>query len=306
MDATSNRGSLWDSVTPSLRKLLQKPFRFDDPSALPLWKRYFATRSPAATRKLQEHYMPLVGIVAFRLKLRRGWLFSGDLGDLVSDGFAGLAHLIDHTDAFDARQFFNLAFRQIRRHIYNGRDGMEFGGRLRVQARRMLSNIRAKLTRQLGRLPERDELLREIRLQIKNPCMVIARIDEFEPEVRQFSELELPSGSSPSFADPAAADPCKRMIESDIMRRTLKVLKPRDRQILRLILRGDTYAQIGRRFNISRERVRQRLNGILWEARSRADLATYFGDDPIPELRPLKQGNDCCLPAAHGSTRLAG
>ncbi|MGD0464649.1 MAG: sigma-70 family RNA polymerase sigma factor [Tepidisphaeraceae bacterium] len=306
MDATCARGSFWDSVTPALRKLLKKPFRFDDPNALPLWKKYLATRSRAAADELCQHYLPLVGIVALRLKKRRPWLFPEELGYLISDGFMGLRQFIEYADAFDPLYCSRTAFRQIRRWIFRCRTQMEFGGWHRAYARRTLSDVRAKLTRQLGRLPEREEILRELRAHVKNPAMVIARIDETPPRVSRFSELGSSSLPPLSFADPAADDPSKQAIESDIMRRVVKVLKPRDRQILRLILRGETYADIGRRFHISRERVRQRLNGILWEARQRADLATYFGDDPIPEIRPLRQGKDRCLASAPGFMRRAG
>jgi RNA polymerase sigma factor (sigma-70 family) len=303
MDARHRQSSLWESVTPALRKLLDQPFKFHDPAAAALWKKYLATRSKPATQRLYEYYLPVVRIVAIRLKQSRGTMFRDDIGTLISDGFLGLRRAIEFTESFEYG-IESWLYKSIRRAIYSGRDAMQFGGRARTYARRTLNAIRADLAARLGRLPERDEILIELRKQFKNPGVYIARIDERTPKMSPVSELENPDLPPLEFADTAAGDPSNRVIESDIMRRVEKVLKPRDRQILRMILRGDTYAEIGRRFHISRERVRQRLNGILWEARGRADLVRYYGTDSVPEMAGAKHGQNRCFDSARA--RLAG
>jgi RNA polymerase sigma factor (sigma-70 family) len=300
MEGEISRSSLWESVSPALRQLLQKPFKRDDPAAHPLWKRYLATRSRAAAERLYEFYLPFVRVGVFKLKMSRPWLFSEGIGPMISDGFLALRRVIADTESFDPDRFRQILFAAIRHRIWEGRDRMEFGGARRAGPRRVLIAIRSELTRRLGRLPERAELLRELRGQILNPSVHVACIDERPVEMRPFSELESPSMDRPmEFADPAADDPAKRAIESDLMRRTMNVLAPRDRKILRMVLRGENGAAIARRFGISRERVRQRLNGILWEARKRADLAVYFRDDSNA-LRSLSQrGKNDALPSAH-------
>jgi RNA polymerase sigma factor (sigma-70 family) len=300
MEGEISRSSLWNSITPELRKLLQKPFKRDDPAAIPLWKHYLATRSRAAAERLYELYLPFVRVGVFKLFMSRRWLFPDGIGSMVSDGFLALRRVISDTESFDPDRFRQVLFTAIRKRIWAGRDRTEFGGARRAGPRRVLVAIRSELAHRLGRLPEREELLRELRGQIKHPNVHIACIDERPVEMRPFSELESPSIDRPmEFADPAADDPAKRAIESDLMRRTLNVLAPRDRQILRMVLRGKSGAEIARRFGISRERIRQRLNGILWEARNRADLATYFRDDS-KALRSLSQrGKNDALPSAH-------
>ena len=298
MEAKISRASLWESVSPALRKLLQKPFKRDDPAALPLWKKYLTTRSQADAERLYEFYLPFVRVGVFKLMMSRPWLFPDGIGGMVSDAFLALRRVIEYTDSFDPDHFRAILFLAIRRRIFQERDRMTFAGR-REAKQSILAAIRSKLTARLGRLPERHELAVELRRQFKNPNLYFAHLDDPAPKMVRFSELENPAMDRPiDVADPTADDPSKRVIESDLLRRTMNVLKPRDRKILRMVLRGENGATIARRFGISREYVRQRLNGILWEARKRADLATYFG----PEWKDVKQeferDKNNCLPTA--------
>ncbi|MGA2443340.1 MAG: sigma-70 family RNA polymerase sigma factor [Tepidisphaeraceae bacterium] len=300
MEGIHSRGaSLWDSVTPALQKLLQKPFHRNDPAAFPLWKKYLATHSRVAADRLYEFYLPFVRVGVFKQFSSRPWLFTDGIGDMVSDGFLALRRVIELADSFDPDHFRCTLFLAIRRYIFRGREAMDFGSFHRIHARRVLSAIRSTLTCQLGRLPEREEILRELRRQVQNPSVHIAYIDEHPVKVLRFSELENPSIDRPvEVADPTADDPSERAIASDLMRRTMNLLEPRDRKILRLTLRGESQTAIARRLGISRERVRQLLNGIIWEARSRAELATYSQDGSTAIRSAFERGKHDALPSA--------
>jgi DNA-directed RNA polymerase specialized sigma24 family protein len=67
---------------------------------------------------------------------------------------------------------------------------------------------------------------------------------------------------------------------NEAMKLAMKGMQAQDRKLFKLVMKGVDQAEIARRLGVSRQRIGQRLNGVLWELRSRADLAEYLGVKP--------------------------
>jgi RNA polymerase sigma factor (sigma-70 family) len=296
MDAGKRaRGSYISEMTPSMQSLLFAPFDFQDLSVTPLWQRYLTHRHRDDFEALVKHYMPLCSIMATRLKRLRPWLFMEDFADYVSDGYLTLMRVIGSVDAVDVATYPGLLCCAIQRSIHRYRDMRTQFGEQRNQGHRFTARIRSRLVRRLGRVPTQEEVGSEIARVIHNPV-----IDKgLSPKLYRFSEMESEGGGTRTYHDARASDPFEEVARAELTERVMKKLAPRDRKILRLILRGESYQAIGDRFGISRERIRQVLNMILWQARAHAGV---FSPHPGSRSRRaggnLRQGEDSAFAPA--------
>jgi DNA-directed RNA polymerase specialized sigma subunit len=299
-----------DEIPSALRRLLDRKFDINDPAVVPIWASYLRDRNAADFQWLVEYYLPLVRIIIWQLKRRRPRMFTDDLDVYISDGAEMLMRPIrGRKHSFDPGIWFVTCFKYVRANIYRGRDHRLCGRVAYHQQRRTALIVRSELAGRLGREPTALELGDALRLRVSNPDQYIASLDAPPQRVHRFSELEGDDdGKRPrEFEDSRSADPSSRMVNQEIVKLAMRGLDPVDKRILRSVLRGDTAVSVARKLGVSRERIRQRLNRILWQARCRADLAKNLGvcPDPLPPAR-LANHQYPNFPSNPPPARLAG
>jgi RNA polymerase sigma factor (sigma-70 family) len=260
---------------PRLRALLRAPYVRDVPAEL--LPAFAPTCDPAARTALVEFFAPLVLINASVMRRRHFDFYPADsFGQMIADGMFGLlraVHLADNPATFSsyARTWICTSIRRGRREALG----------MRRPSDRIIAQERERFIQAEGRLPTRQELLKRVGQHISNPNI---QIGEAPPIA--FSQLETEAHAFVSYlADQCTESPDQRLLDRETVKLAMKGLKPTDRKILKLLLRGQNQADIARRLGLSKQRVHQRLNGVLWEARSRADLARHL--DVEPTARPI-------------------
>jgi len=297
-------------VPSALRHILHRDFNINDPAVVPIWASYLRDRNVPDFQRLVEYYLPLLRIIVGQLKRRRPGMFTDDPDLYISDGAEMLMRLIrGQKYSFDPGIWLATCFKYIRANVYRERDRRVFWcGATQVQQRRTAFIVRSDLAGRLGREPTALELGEALRLRVCDPDRYVALPDAPPPKMNRFSELEADDGKRPrEFEDSRSADPSSRMVNQEIVRLAMRGLDPVDRRILRSVLRGDTASSVAKKLGVSRERIRQRLNRILWEARCRADLASNMGVCPDPQLPArLKNWQYPNFPSNPPPARLAG
>lgn len=144
----------------------------------------------------------------------------------------------------------------------------------RAREQSIIRSIRRELIAATGIVPTDQEVSQRLAGVFDNPQLVVERDRKRNAAPRVVH-------SSDEAIDPIT--PVQRAIDRDTIALALKGLAGIDRQIFELLLKGVRQAEIARRLNLSRQRINQRLNGVLWEARSRADLARNVGVAPAPK-----------------------
>jgi len=216
----------------------------------------------AARAQLMQGNMPLVHWMA-RRKLNHGL----PLSDLIQEGSIGLMRAIEKFDAERDVQFSTYAVWWIRHFINHALSYQSHMIRVPVRlmgVRRRVSSEAHKFALQYGREPTPLELSARTSLSPE-------KIDAALTAPREPLSLELPRHGDPdyrigdSLTAPGSDGPWQRLVERDAERTVselFEVLKPRERELLRLRFgmeggEPQTLAQIGERFGLTRERVRQ-------------------------------------------------
>jgi DNA-directed RNA polymerase specialized sigma subunit len=270
MDADA-KADRWDSITPALRALLSADFSANDPAAAQLWSNYLRARDDVGAHALEGFYLPVVFMVASKLKRRRPAEFPDDFGTMISDGYLTLCRMVRRAESMRS-DFAFLLYGAIVRGLYNRRDERSFGGRGRIGSRRSLSFVLAEMSSRLGRPPSRQEVVTELRRRFKQPGALLARLDDPAPRMIQFPEPLTPGRPMP-WPDDRAPDPADVAERSDLYNYILRNLSPVDGRVLAMILDGRIYADIGKALGFSRQRVEQRLKRIIKQVRALPGLA---------------------------------
>jgi len=213
------------------------------------------------------------------------------LPDLIQEGNLGLMHAIDK---YDWRRGFKLstyATWWIRQALT--RAISDQGRTIRVPAHVAESHgkarrARLRLTQALGREPTHQELSQKL-------GMPVDKVRQLLEIANQPASLDAPVGEDGDASlgdlleDPNAADPLDATVQAQLARATRQVLgtlTPREERILRMRLgigmpSDHTLEQIGREFNVTRERIRQIEAKALRKLRhgSRARQLQSFLDD---------------------------
>ncbi|HZL33855.1 MAG TPA: sigma-70 family RNA polymerase sigma factor [Tepidisphaeraceae bacterium] len=246
-----------------------------DARSAALWRRYWEHRRREDEARLFEAYAPLARIMAYRAKRGRPGFYTDELDELISDGALALLRGIQGSNEGGAPVAY------LRKWISNGLRQcviIRRGGGVRFhRLRGIVEGARRDLVQQLGHMPSDEELSERLAGVIDNPAIYRGR-EAHMPQVSQLVRVGDRPRSDP--VDTHERDPSQRMMNREAVRLAMAGLKPEDRRILKLILAGDFPANIARKLGVSRQRIIQRLNGVLWEARSRADLAEYLGRQP--------------------------
>ncbi len=263
-----------------------------------LWHAWIDRQDKAAFHRLCELYLPRARFVACGLKRRKPDFYSDPIDELIADGVLGVMGCIRNMKAYAPQAIPAFMNRCIRQYIVDGVCGRHWAGKTARLADAVIANARAALVVELGRMPERAELLASVARSIKNPAFYIDL-----PRHRGQSSEDGKDVFRGRASDAPAPD--QRAINADIRRLAFKAIKdPIDRKILRRILRGDSQADIAREFGITRQYVQQRLNGALWSARMSAELAEHAQAQPA-KVKPLRAGRPLPAPAQAPALRAA-
>jgi RNA polymerase primary sigma factor len=231
-----------------------------------------------ALRILIESNLRLVMWIA------RGYASAGvPILDLIQEGNLGLMHAIRKFDCRMGYRLSTYASWWIRQAI--ARAVIDQGRMIRLPWRvmsevRSVGSARRLLAERLNREPTTDEIARETAL----PYTRVSRLLELSDDALR---LDAPNGEGQPYGDLLADDRVEDPSASEALRQieleaALRRLEPRLRRVIELRFGLDggtprTLDQIGRVFNVSRERVRQLEERALEHLRlSAPGLAAYL------------------------------
>jgi DNA-directed RNA polymerase specialized sigma subunit len=151
-----------------------------------------------------------------------------------------------------------------------------WGGRRGSKRASVIRKVRGALTAELGRTPVESEMLGRLRGLVTNPNFYIGD----EAKMLPMSDFSRKQNAAARNISEDATPAVQRVMDADTIRLASKGLNRLDRKILKMLLAGESHSDIARQLGIGNSTVRDRANGLLWEARCRADLAAHLGVEP--------------------------
>ena len=288
------------SAPVNLATLFRRRFTIDTPATESLWRRHFQG-DLTADSLLFEHYAPLICIIAGRLNRRCPHLFTEGFDWMLSDGALGLLNAIRLNRVVHAG-FRLLARREIRKSLFREMQTRRWGGRRRAEKLSVMDATRGRLTADLGRLPTPGEMQIELR-------KLLGHVGNFfvhgEPEIYSHSATADSGAREIDVAGPADS-PLDRILDAEAVRLAKKGLSRVDQKILTMLLQGKSRREIAEATKIPYSKIGDRLNGVLWESRCRADLAQYLGVQAARMPKKISHGHWPAIESAPPARRAIG
>lgn len=252
-------------------------------------RRSFARGRREAERAVHEFVGANFGLV---VTYARRFVGQGlDMHDLVQEGQLGLIRAVEKFDWRRGHRFSTYAAWWVRQAMARALADQSKTIRVPVhllESRHKLERVRRALAQQGRRDPTDEELSRESGLPID-------KVRAIRGLVREPLRLEAPLGDEGDggqlgdlVADVRTPGPDERLASERMQAQTralLEHLTPREQQLLKLRFGmdggpGQTLEEVGRSFNLSRERVRQIEAAALKKLRTiseERDLGSYIG-----------------------------
>lgn len=234
-----------------------------------LWETFIEKKSEDARESLLIHYLPLVKIIAGRMKVTMPG--SVEYDDLVSTGIIGLINSIDNFKPSRGFKFETYSAPRIKGAILDGLRDVDWLPRSYRQKSRRLDQTMEKLLTSLGRLPDEKEIADELGMDIDE---YLRYIDQVGAASLVSLDITLPFGNSGEsgslhdvIADREKSDPCTQMEEEDVRGMALSLveeLNEQERSIIALYYyEALTFREIGEVIGVSESRVCQIHTRIL-------------------------------------------
>jgi hypothetical protein len=173
-----------------------------------------------------------------------------------------------------------MTFGAIKVAFNNGMAERMWAGGKKQKARdnRTMLKIRSIFLKQHGRMPTGVELRAALDKMIEN-----GQIEKEFSRVRMDSASAVADEDGVDLLAQLGADghvgPLYETMGRETMKIALRGLKGIDRRMFKLAIEGMSAELIGKHVGLSTAHASRRVNGLLWAARCRADLASHLGTE---------------------------
>jgi DNA-directed RNA polymerase specialized sigma subunit len=253
--------------------------RSDEAAIQAMLDRYAASGSEADRGALVTHMLSLVASVAGGPRAR-GRYPSVELDELVSDGALGVLNVVDHHAHLPADRFRQMVVGAVYGNFAQRLRERTWGGKVKALDGRRKLAVKQRLMRQLRRPPTAAEWADAYAAERAADGPDGANVDR-RTRVLLATDQALDDGATQlDVAATRGPTPDVTAADRETMELAMAGLAGDDREMFRLAVEGVPHKDIAARFGLSHQAAYRRVNGLLWQARCRADLARHLGVEP--------------------------